>query len=89
MSWNVIRGLREEFYESIIVQKLLRSLLMTFNPKVSSLEEITDLDSISMDELHGIFIAYEKRIEQENPVKKEVAFKASNKSKKKGKQNEK
>jgi hypothetical protein len=28
-----------------------------------------------MDELHGIFTAYEMRIEQKNPDVKEVAFK--------------
>jgi hypothetical protein len=42
-----------------------------------------------MDELHGIFTAYEMRIEQENPYIKEVSFKASKRSKKKGKKKEK
>jgi hypothetical protein len=41
-----------------------------------------------MDELHGIFIAYEMRTEQENPDIKEVAFKESKKSKKKGRKKE-
>jgi hypothetical protein len=86
---NAIRGLGEEVDESIIVQKVLRSLPMRFDPKISSLEERTDMDSISMDELHGIFTAYEMRTEQENPVTKEATFKASKKSKKKGKQKEK
>jgi hypothetical protein len=36
---------------------------MRFDPKVSTLEERTDLDSISMDELHGIFTSYEMRTE--------------------------
>jgi hypothetical protein len=58
---NAIRGLGEEFDESIIVQKVLRSLIMRFDPKVSALEEIIDLDSISMDDLHGNFTAYEMR----------------------------
>jgi hypothetical protein len=35
-----------------------------------------------MDELDAIFIAYEMRTEQENPNVKEVAFKASKRSKK-------
>jgi uncharacterized protein YktA (UPF0223 family) len=35
-----------------------------------------------MDELHGIFIAYEMRIERENLVTKEASFKSSKKSKK-------
>jgi hypothetical protein len=58
---NAIIGLGEEIEESIIVQKILRSLPMRFNPKISTLEERSNMDSISMDELHGIFIAYEMR----------------------------
>jgi hypothetical protein len=60
---NAIIGLGEEIEESIIVQKVLRSLPMRFNPKISALEERSDLNSISMDELHGIFIAYDMRTE--------------------------
>jgi hypothetical protein len=78
---NAIIGLGEEIEESVIVQKILRSLPMRFNPKISTLEEILDLDSISMDELHGIFTAYEMRTEQENPDVKEATFKASKRSK--------
>jgi hypothetical protein len=60
---NAIIGLGEEIEESIIVQKVLRSLPMRFNPKISALEERSYLNSISMDELHGIFTAYEMRTE--------------------------
>jgi hypothetical protein len=60
---NAIIGLGEEIEESIIVQKLLRSFPMRFNPKISALEERSDLNSIIMDELHGIFTTYEMRIE--------------------------
>jgi hypothetical protein len=60
---NVIIGLGEEIKESVIVQKLLRSLPMSFDPKISSLEERLDINSISMDELHGIFTTYEMRTE--------------------------
>jgi hypothetical protein len=76
---NVIIGLGEEIEESVIVQKILRSLPMRFNPKISALEERSDLDSISMDKLHGIFTAYEMRTKQENSNVKEAAFKASKK----------
>jgi hypothetical protein len=79
---NTIRGLREEFDESVVIQKVLISLPIRFDPKVSTLEERTYLDSLSMDELHGIFIAYQMRIEQDNPVMKEENFKASKKTKK-------
>jgi hypothetical protein len=60
---NEIIGLGEEVDESVIVQKVLISLLMRFDLKISTLEERAYLDSISMDELHGIFIAYEMRTE--------------------------
>jgi hypothetical protein len=85
---NAIIGLGEEIEESVIVQKVLRSLPMRFNPKISTLEERSDLNSISMDELHGIFTTYEMRTEQENPDVKEAAFKASKRSKKKKKEQE-
>jgi hypothetical protein len=61
---------------------------MRFNPKISTLEERSDLDSISMDELHGIFTEYEMRTEQENPDVKEATFKESKRSKKKKKEQE-
>jgi hypothetical protein len=85
---NAIIGLGEEIEESVIVQKVLRTLPMRFNPKISTLEEISDLNSISMDELHGIFTAYKMRTEQENLDVKEAAFKACKRSKKKKKEQE-
>jgi hypothetical protein len=54
---NAIIGLEEETKESVIVQRVLRSLPMRLNPKISTLEERSYLNSISVDELHGIFIA--------------------------------
>jgi hypothetical protein len=46
---NAILGLGEEIKESVIVQKVLRSLPMRFNPKISTLEEREDINSITMD----------------------------------------
>jgi hypothetical protein len=86
---NEIIGLGEEVDESIIIQKVLRSLSMRFDPKISTLEERENIDRISMDELHGNFTAYEMRIEHESLVIKEETFKASKKSKKKGQKKEK
>jgi hypothetical protein len=60
---NAIIGLGKEIEESVIFQKVLRSLPMRFNTKISALEEILDLNSISMDKLHGIFTTYEMRTE--------------------------
>jgi hypothetical protein len=74
---NAILGLGEEIKESLVVQKVLISLPMRFDPKISKLEEREDLNSIIMDKLHGIFTAYEIRTEQENPDIKEATFKSS------------
>jgi hypothetical protein len=86
---NEIMGFGEENNKSIIVQKVLISLYMIFDPKISALEEVANLNSISMDELHGIFTAYEMRTGQENLDVKEETFKASKRSKQKGKKQEK
>jgi hypothetical protein len=78
-----------EIDESMVVKKVLRSLPTIFDPKISTLYEREYLSTLSMEELHGIFIAYEMRIEQENPVTKEETFKESKKTKKKNKENSK
>jgi hypothetical protein len=59
------------------------SLPLIFDAKISSIEEIKDLDKLTMDGLHGILTAYEMRTEKEKPKKKESTFKDSNKIKNK------
>ena len=80
---SVIKGLGEEVDESMIVQKVLRSLPMRFDPNISALKEREDMGMLSMDDLQGIFITYEIITKHENPSKKEAYFKASKKTKKK------
>jgi len=58
---------------------------MRFDHKISALEENAYLSMMSKDEIHGIFSSCEMRIEHENPSKKQIAFKASNNTKKKKK----
>ena len=65
------------------MQKVLRSLPVRFNSKISALEERTDISTLEMDELHGILTAYEMRNFGEDSFRKEVAFKAVKKGKKK------
>ena len=60
---NTMRGLGEIVENDIIVQKVLRSLPSRFNPKISIIKEIKDLDNLTVDDLHGILTAYEMRIE--------------------------
>jgi hypothetical protein len=79
---NAIRGLGEELYESLVVQKVLRSLLLKYDAKVVTIEETRDLTKMTSDELYGSLIAYEMRtsIESDQP-NNEAAFKAIKKTK--------
>jgi hypothetical protein len=63
---NAIIGLGEEIDESLVVQKVLRSLLFKYDAKVSAIEETRDLTKMIMDELHWSLIAYEMRIGTES-----------------------
>ena len=76
---NTIIGLGEEVEEAIVVQKILRTLPERFNPKISTLEERTDLQTMIVDQLHGTLVAYEMRIEDEDTSRKEATFKVSSK----------
>ena len=55
---------------------------MKYDSKVSTLEERDGLDSLTVDELHGIFTAYEMRTRHNDSSRKEAAFKAINESNK-------
>jgi len=50
---NSLKILEENIEESTIVQKVLRFLPNRFDSKVSAIEEMKDLDTLKMDELHG------------------------------------
>ena len=75
---NIIKGIGEKVDEQVIVQKILSSMLMIFDSKISAIEERSDLNTITMDKFHGILIAYEMRIEQEDLAEKEASFKVTN-----------
>jgi hypothetical protein len=79
---NIIRGLGEKIDEKFIVKKVLKSLSMRFNPKISTLEDRKYLEKLTIDEFHGILIAYEMRIGQEQIPKREATFKVSKKTNK-------
>ena len=53
---------------------------MKYDSKVSTLEERDELDDITVDELHGIFTAYEMRTGHNEPSRKEATFKALSKN---------
>jgi hypothetical protein len=79
--------LGEEINKQFIVKKALRSLPMRFDSNISALEERVDLATMTMNEFHGILIAYAMRKYKDNPIMKEETFKASKKTKKKDKKN--
>jgi hypothetical protein len=79
---NDIIGLGEEIDESLVVQKVLISLLLKYDAKVSAIEETREFTKMTKDELHGSLIAYKIRTgtESDQP-NNEVAFKSINKTK--------
>ena len=78
--FNVIRGLGGKLKERKLVIKILGILPMKYDAEVSTLEENDDLDGMTVDELHGIFIAYEMRMGHNEPSRKEAAFKSLSKN---------
>jgi hypothetical protein len=73
---NAMKGLGEKFDDSLLVQKILRSLPDKFNPKVSAIEELNDLKTLSIDQLLGTLTAYEMRINKDKSSTREASFKA-------------
>jgi hypothetical protein len=55
---------------------------MRYDANISSIEERPKLDKLIVDQLHGIFAAYEMRTGNEKPSKREISFKASKAKKK-------
>lgn len=56
---------------------------MRFNAKVSTIEEMIDLDKLIVNKLHSILTTYEMKMNTKYSSKKETTFKASKKSKQK------
>lgn len=80
---NTIEGLGEPIEIKVIVWKILRTLPMRFDAKVSLLEEISDLENVNLDKLHEILTTYEMRKVQDNSSKREAYFTTSKKARKK------
>jgi hypothetical protein len=72
---NTMKGLGETIYESFLVQKILRSLPDRFNSKVYAIEEITDLKTLTLDQIVGTLTAYEMRITKGKSTTREASFK--------------
>ena len=80
---NTLEGLGEPVDEKTIIRKILRMLPGRFNPKVSVLEYSANLEKLSKEELHGVLIAYEMRLDEEEGTSHlETVFVASKKTNK-------
>ena len=69
-NFNAIRGLGGKLKEKEVVSKVLITLPMRYDPKVSTLEERDDLKKVIADELHGILTAYEMRTRKNGSSRK-------------------
>jgi hypothetical protein len=76
---NSIKVVGEEITDKPIVQKILRSLPMRYDANISTIEDIIDLSTLTVDQLHGIFTAYEMRTRNDRLPKDETSFKESKK----------
>ncbi|XP_052724868.1 uncharacterized protein LOC108347250 isoform X1 [Vigna angularis] len=64
---NKMKSNGEVIDSSMVVSKILRSLTSKFNYVVCSIEESNDLNTLSMDELHGSLLVHEQRMEDSQP----------------------
>ena len=46
----------------MVVRKIMRSMTSKFNYVVCSIEESNDLDTLSIDELHGRLLVHKQRM---------------------------
>jgi hypothetical protein len=74
---NAMKELSEKIEEPSLVQKILRSLPDRFNPKVSAIEELNDIKTLSFDQILGTLTAYEMRIVRDKTTSREASFKAN------------
>ena len=72
---NSITRIGATIKEKYVVQYIIRTLPTRFNPKVLVLEDRSDLDNLTNDEIYGILTAYKMKIEPRNGSRKVVAFK--------------
>jgi len=73
---NSIRAVGEELTDKPIVKNILISLPMRYDSNISTIEDRPELDKLIVDQLHGIFTAYEMRTGREKPSKGETTFKS-------------
>ena len=78
---NVLKSLDRLYSNADLVQKILRSLLDKWDPKVTTIQEAKDLNTLSLDELMGFLITHEltmqHRMDDNQKRRKSITFKAT------------
>jgi hypothetical protein len=59
------------------VKKILRSLPTRYDINIYTIEDRSDIDTLTVDQLHGIFTTYEMRKGNNKSSKRETTFKES------------
>ena len=78
---NTTKVLGAEIPDSELVEKVLRTLPIAYNPKVSTIEDWGNIEELTMEELYGILTAYELRLGIDKSSKEEASFKVIKKKK--------
>jgi hypothetical protein len=71
---NAMNGLGEKIEDVLLIEKILRSMLGIFNPKVSVIEELNDLNNLYIGQLLRTLTAYEMRISKDKSTTREASF---------------
>lgn len=60
---NKIKVHGEKIYQTIVVEKILKSMTSKFSYVVCSIKESNDLTTMSINELHGSLLVHEQRMQ--------------------------
>jgi hypothetical protein len=72
---NSMKGIGEKIEDVLLVHNILRSLPDRFNPKVSRIEELNNLKTLSIGQPLGTLTSYEMRISKDKSTTREASFK--------------
>ena len=65
---NGLKALSKKFLDFELVNKILRSLNKSWDPKVTAIQEAKDLNNFSLEELFGSLMTYEMAYNAQNEL---------------------